>query len=342
MQQRLSRLANIVYRNYGTTQATAEPLAGDAVRLTLHLPRPLPPRQGQYAFLYLPALGFWMSHPFSIASVGSSAQSTKAVPTPSSASGFKPAHSVDDEKDISSANRPGQATKLPVRPSMSSTGTTGSLSTLLRPDRNTVSLIIRCRGGFTKRLHAHASDLTRASGTPLKALIEGPYNAEDFSSYGTALLFAAGVGITHTLPHARALVLGASSHKTATRRVMLCWIVQSTEHIEWIADWLADILTFPAAPDVLCVRIFVTRNEPSPVERKESVVPCITNHHQCVTVYEQKPDISLILDEEMLKAIGAVVVNVCGTGELADDLRYGSRSWMTRRSVDLVESSFTW
>ena len=38
------------------------------------------------------------------------------------------------------------------------------------------------------------------------AFVEGPYGYQSFQSYGTVMLFAAGVGITHQVPHVRDLV----------------------------------------------------------------------------------------------------------------------------------------
>lgn len=49
------------------TSATVEALPGDAVRVTLRLARPWKFHPGQHLYLYMPSVGLWTSHPFTIA-----------------------------------------------------------------------------------------------------------------------------------------------------------------------------------------------------------------------------------------------------------------------------------
>lgn len=71
---RLARLFCILYRNMfcrGTTKVTIETLPSDtgleACRVSFKLARPWKYTPGCHAYVYLPSLSFWMSHPFSIA-----------------------------------------------------------------------------------------------------------------------------------------------------------------------------------------------------------------------------------------------------------------------------------
>jgi hypothetical protein len=67
---RLARLIILVYRNFHLgrrTTATLEALPGDAGRATLQLARPWTFPPGQYLYLYIPSIGGWTFHPFSIA-----------------------------------------------------------------------------------------------------------------------------------------------------------------------------------------------------------------------------------------------------------------------------------
>ncbi|KAL4786165.1 ferric reductase NAD binding domain-containing protein [Aspergillus varians] len=66
--ERFVRIVIIVYRNIGrrATTAVVEALPGDAMRITLKLSRPWTFEPGQHMYLYIPAIGWWMSHPFSI------------------------------------------------------------------------------------------------------------------------------------------------------------------------------------------------------------------------------------------------------------------------------------
>lgn len=50
---------------------------------------------------------------------------------------------------------------------------------------------------------------------------------DGLGSYGTVVLVAGGIGITHPVPFLRDLVEGYANGTIATRRVVLVWIVQS-------------------------------------------------------------------------------------------------------------------
>ncbi|KAH7304398.1 ferric reductase like transmembrane component [Stachybotrys elegans] len=59
----------IAYLNIGISGSatTVEALPGDACRLVISMPRAWSPRPGQHAYLYMPGISLWQSHPFSIA-----------------------------------------------------------------------------------------------------------------------------------------------------------------------------------------------------------------------------------------------------------------------------------
>ena len=87
----------------------------------------------------------------------------------------------------------------------------------------TVSLIVRSRDGFTSKLHTQAIE-TPSTTVRLNALVEGPYApTQTLSSYGTVLLVAGGVGITHILPFIPQLINGFSHGTVACRRLSLVW-----------------------------------------------------------------------------------------------------------------------
>ncbi|KAJ5916358.1 hypothetical protein N7504_000373 [Penicillium tannophilum] len=67
--ERVVRIVVLIYRNFGpnSTTANVEVLHGDAIRITLRLARPWTFQPGQHLYLYIPAVGWWTSHPFSIA-----------------------------------------------------------------------------------------------------------------------------------------------------------------------------------------------------------------------------------------------------------------------------------
>ncbi|KAL2269448.1 hypothetical protein VTJ83DRAFT_1632 [Remersonia thermophila] len=67
---RAARMLRLAYANWsgrGFTEAVVEPMPGEAVRVTMHLPRFVNVKPGQHAYLRFAGANFWESHPFSIA-----------------------------------------------------------------------------------------------------------------------------------------------------------------------------------------------------------------------------------------------------------------------------------
>ncbi|KAL2181547.1 ferric reductase like transmembrane component-domain-containing protein [Thermothelomyces heterothallicus CBS 202.75] len=66
---RAARLIRLAYRNIGAggTKTLVEALPGGACRVTVTMARPWDFKPGQHAYLYMPTIGFWQSHPFTVA-----------------------------------------------------------------------------------------------------------------------------------------------------------------------------------------------------------------------------------------------------------------------------------
>ncbi|KAL2868246.1 ferric reductase family protein [Aspergillus lucknowensis] len=291
--ERTARLVIIVYRNIGrgSTTAVVEALPGDAMRITLKLSRPWTFEPGQHLYLYIPAIGWWMSHPFSVG--------------------------WSDVEDVM-----GNEKSLPI-----------SHRDVLGPQKTTVSLLIRRRTGFTDKLFQRAVSAVDCR-VSLTAFAEGPYGSiHSMDSYGSVLLFAGGVGITHLVPFTRHLVQGFADGTVAARRVTLVWIIQSPEHLEWIRPWMTSILAMNRRREVLRIMLFITR----PRNTKEIQSPSAT-----VQMFPGRPNIDTLVGIEVENQVGAMGVLVCGSGSLSDDVRRVCRRRQDRTQIDFVEESFTW
>ena len=262
------------------------------MRVKVRLARPWTFTPGQHAFIYMPFVGWWMSHPFSVAWSDEDVEETLS------------------EKD-----------SLPK-----------SNSDVLMQTHCNIYFLIRRRTGFTEKLWRKAQKSPDGKFTT-HAFLEGPYNKQKLHSYGTVLLFAAGIGITHQVPHVRDLVRGYSNGTVATRKVVLVWIIQSPEHLEWIRDWMTIILGMPRRREVLRILLFVSR----PKDSRE-----INSPSSSVQMFPGKPNIQAIVDQEVEQSIGAIGVTVCGVGGVADEVRKACRQWMGRVSIDFEEESFSW
>jgi hypothetical protein len=152
-------------------------------------------------------------------------------------------------------------------------------------------------------------------------------------SYGTVMLFAGGVGITHQVPHVRDLVAGYANGTVAVRKVVLVWIIKSPEHLEWIRPWMTSILAMDKRRDVLRIMLFVSR----PRSTKEIHSPSTT-----VQMFPGRPNIETLIDLEIENQVGAMGVSVCGSGSLSDDVRCAVRNRQYAGSIDFVEEAFSW
>ncbi|RAH67908.1 ferric reductase family protein [Aspergillus aculeatinus CBS 121060] len=319
--ERLARFLILLHRNFrsGTrTTAYVEVLPGDTMRITLHVARPWRFSPGQYLFLCVPSVGGWTSHPFSIAWAGDPSAAARSLTEKSSSD-----HLSQDTTSQS------------------------------------ISLLIRRRTGFTDKLfktalthqHSHRSTLSYSDDpmatsssflepqtTPplrVSALAEGPYgNLHTLDSYGTVLLIAGGVGITHCLPFIPHLLKGYTSGTVSARRITLVWVVQSPEHLEWIRPWMTEVLAMEDRRAVLRVKVFVTR----PRSPREIKSPSAT-----VEMFAGRPDVQTVVGMEAAGQVGAMGVMCCGNGGLSDEVRRACRAVLERGTVvEYIEESFTW
>ncbi|KAI2907029.1 hypothetical protein CBS147371_10843 [Aspergillus niger] len=291
--ERAARILIIVYRNCGreSTTAQVEALPGDALRITLKMARPWTFKPGQHIYLYIPSIGFWMSHPFSV--------------------GWS------------------EAEEFPA----SEKGIPMTQQDLAGLQKTTISLLIRRRTGFTDKLF-HRAQSSAGGRVTLRAFAEGPYGSiHTMDSYGTVMLFAGGVGITHQVPFVRHLVQGFAEGTVAARRVTLVWIIQSPEHLEWIRPWMTSILAMDRRREVLRIMLFITR----PRNTKEIQSPSAT-----VQMFPGRPNVDTLINMEVENQVGAMGVLVCGNGSLSDDVRRVCRKRQDQTQVDFIEESFTW
>lgn len=289
---RFMRVVHIAYRNFGRggTRTVIEALPGNALRINVTLARPWTFRPGQHAYLYMPSLSLWQSHPFSV---------------------------VWGEDTVDP-----NAEKLAM-----------TRQDAMSAQTSTISFIVRERTGVTHTMYkkAMASPDGRYS---TRCWVEGPYGElHGLKSYGTVMLFAGGVGITHQVPYVKELVEGYANGTVAARKIVLVWTIQSPEHLEWIRPWMTEILAMERRREVLRVMLFVSR----PRSTKEIHSPSAT-----VQMFPGRPNIETLIGIEAESQVGAMAVTVCGPGTLSDEVRRAARSRMHNSTIDFVEEAFTW
>ncbi|KAF2749679.1 hypothetical protein M011DRAFT_398063 [Sporormia fimetaria CBS 119925] len=297
------RMLRVWYNSFGGlrfSRMTVEAMPGEAVRVTVDLKRPWYPRPGCHAHIYMPSqnpLLPWTSHPFSIA--------------------WSPIDDSSSSKEMSRLTLPtieGQPL-APHKP---------------RPSKQ-ISFICRARTGLTRKLYEKAAVSTHETFNTW-GLIEGPYGGHhSLDSYGTVVLFAGGVGITHQVMYLKHLVAGFEASTTATQRILLVWTVPESECLEWVRPWMDEILRMKGRKKCLRVMLFITRPKKK-----------LDTQSETVKMYPGRPQLKSLLEDEVRNRVGAMAVTVCGSGGFADDVRAATRPLLEVGSVDFVEESFTY
>ena len=302
------RLGTLLYRSCGKEHCMAaiEAMPGDALRISIQSPQPWTYRPGQSLYLTIPSVGWWTAHPFSIAWDNIDEPLCRST---SAKSAFNREKSIVRVRklDIDDTGKP------------------------------TYSLIVKAKTGMTKKLLGRVQDAGGVDGVqvPFKALIEGPYGGDrSLASYGTVMLFASGVGITHQMPYARELLEYHNAGTVAARTVTLIWVIPHTNCLEWIRPCMQDVLGMPNRREVLKVILYITR---------AGLDQPIRSSSETVRMFRGRPDILALMTKEANKKMGCMGVSVCAGGGLADEVRRVSRTLCASGvNLDFMEENFGW
>jgi predicted ferric reductase len=290
----LMRGLYIVYYNFRynrTSRVKVEALPGEACRLTIDLVRDWHPRPGCHVHIYIPSLALWSSHPFSVAWADIPQSDSKEISASSLENGNSPAS----------------------------------------PPTRQISLVCRARTGLTRKMYEKACQSPSTYFNTF-AFIEGPYGGHhSLDSFGTCILFAGGVGITHQVMYVQHLVNGYSRGTIATQKILLCWTVPDAQSLEWVRPWMDQILRMPDRKKCLRIKLFISRPK-GRIENKAG---------DSVVMYAGRCNAATEIEREFKSRVGAMAVTVCGSGGMADSVRAATRSWVEDGSVEFIEEAFT-
>ncbi|KAH7066761.1 ferric reductase like transmembrane component-domain-containing protein [Paraphoma chrysanthemicola] len=295
--EHFARWCSILWYGFSLKQRSSikvEAMPGEAVRLTIDMVREWQPRPGCHVHMWMPRMSLLSSHPFSVA--------------------WSPTLSPDS-KEMTLPILEGDALMAPGAPQKS----------------RQISLICRARTGLTRQMYERACKMPNETFTAW-GFIEGPYGGHhSLDSYGTVVLFAGGVGITHQVMYLKHLVNGYAKRTTATQKVVLIWTVPDSDCLEWVRPWMDEILRMPQRKHVLRIKLFISR----PKGRVES-------SSDTVKMFAGRPKPDALIEEEVRHRQGAMAVTVCGSGGFADGVRAAVRPWLTEGSIDFIEEAFTY
>ncbi len=200
-------------------------------------------------------------------------------------------------------------------------------------DRTSVSFIIQKQTGMTRALFEAAQH--RQGELRMSAVMEGPYGGHhSMISYGHVVLFAGASGITHQISHVHHLMKEYNRGTIATRKLLLVWVIRDPDHLNWVRPWMDIILPATGRKELLNIKVFITR----PGRGARNVV----SPSNTVEMFHGRPNVRLLLQEEVGHQSGAMCVTVCGPGGLADNVREVVREVQGHTSVDFIEEAFTW
>jgi ferredoxin-NADP reductase len=210
--------------------------------------------------------------------------------------------------------------------------------------RKQMYILMRRRTGFTDTLARRVSRSVNQT-LSVHALVEGPYGGiHSLDSYGSVVLFAGGVGITHHLLYLRRLVRGQVESTVAARRITFVWVVRSPEYLECVKEWISSIVSIwkgkereSSSTHVLQILIYVTGS--CDADRMSGIQ---VGGPEEIQVSRGRPSFEKLLGLEMNRQVGAMGVLCCGNGSFSDDVRRVCREAQSGSRVDFFEESFTW
>ena len=342
------RSGRILYHNFsrkrGVTRVTIEALPAEACRVTFDLSRPWHWTPGCHVHAYLPAFALWSSHPFSIAwAENRSRDGPSDAEINQKLAAHKSRAMSMSFKALEAGGRPPIMTRQSTLSKLNGHHLTSIAETTHKAQTNialpqdagvtTVSLVMRARTGMTRKLYEKAANSPSGIITTWGA-IEGPYGGhESMTSYGTVVLFAGGVGITHCVGYVHHLMLQYQAGTASTQKILLVWSVPNTEALEWVRVWMDKILRMEGRRDVLRIQLFVTK----PRHRGE-----VISNTGSVQMFPGRCNPQTVLQKEMQERIGSMGVTVCGPGAFSDSVRAAVRDVVQDGSVDFVEEAFTY
>ncbi|KAI0635361.1 iron reductase [Trametes polyzona] len=313
---RVIRLARLVFYNHlyfgfskssGQLDASLELLSPHLVRLHLKRPPHFRWTPGQTAFLSMPAVSKFPieSHPFTIASVDAR-YALNDTRTGRSADAEK--NGAEDDAD----------------------------ATLYW---NELVFLVHVREGYTRRLADNA-----ATGRKVKVLVDGPYGfSPDLDSDDTVVLVAGSSGVSFTLSTFLGVLSHVKSGKSICRKVVFIWCIRDPTHIEWVSAALSRALELASSDLDISVRIFVTApgghsiaregswNEDESVHSSEGTSPVAKTRPSSlldfptVQIAQGRPDLAVLLHEQVETNTGRLSVTVCGSQGIARACRRALR-----------------
>ncbi|KAL4737694.1 ferric reductase like transmembrane component-domain-containing protein [Aspergillus similis] len=307
--ERATCLASLMWRNVGKqhTVADFELLPGNVIRATVTLARTGKFKAGQHMYLYVPSIGLWTSHPFSVAWT-----STEDV-------------SVDGDSNGSFKMLLDKTPQTTV--SFLIKGQDGFTRELQRKAANsetrqfTATVFAEGPYGGLEDLNSYGTVLLIASGVGITNAMSYLYQfLERFSAREAAVRRANLVWVTRSVEDLHWI-------EPWMRSVFTHPAIAAKESFQ--SDRLA---------------VYVTRKEASEasVGDSESLWAFSAPSGVLVSVGFGRPCFPVVIEREVETQVGAMAVSVCGNGCVTDDVRQAVREAQKVKAISLHDEAFCW
>ncbi|TQS33498.1 hypothetical protein Golomagni_06155, partial [Golovinomyces magnicellulatus] len=194
---------------------------------------------------------------------------------------------------------------------------------------NSIQLVIRAHGGFSKRLHAFATD---SSESTLTGFVSGPFGAPPkWDAFETLVLIGASTGASFIVPILET-VATKSTRETCVRRIEVMIVARTSQEVRYYVQRASDAVSLASANGIqVMLHIAITghrRNssqclvdETSSKEQPEEISGNESQQEMIGTgtftkEYTSRPDIEALIREPIEAAWGESAVVVCGGQEI--------------------------
>ncbi|KAI9036319.1 NADPH oxidase family protein [Aspergillus affinis] len=168
-------------------------------------------------------------------------------------------------------------------------------------------LVVQSQWGLNKDLSEVASN------TNIRAIVDGPYGSHSsLERFGHVVLFTQGAGITAQISYIKELFYGSLAGRLPVRRISLIWETQE-EDLVIVQPWMKAILTedhdHHKNTMMLHVQLYLVNQTAS------------LRYGRRVRSFPGSVDLGSVLNREIKKQCGAMLVTVSASGTFVESLR---------------------
>ncbi|KAF9016856.1 hypothetical protein BDZ89DRAFT_395589 [Hymenopellis radicata] len=185
-------------------------------------------------------------------------------------------------------------------------------------DRRSLDLVLRVKGGITRRLANIAEGKTAKS---MRVFVDGPYGGLAFSlrDFDAVYLIAGGSGASFTVPLLLDLIQGYKAGMVC-KRIVYIVAVKTTEGMAWMDGDLA-VAQQALGDEILDVQIYVTSDGDSNVGEEDANSRSVSEKEGASTHRLGRPNLPLMIFEACKVNNGRVAFAACGPDSLLYDVR---------------------